>query len=85
LYGAFAAGYLICSLLFVRMWRTVRAPLIMMMALAFGLMSLAYLLLGVTHTDESDDTWIYMIRLLAFVVILAGIALTNLRRRNSNR
>jgi hypothetical protein len=83
LYGAFAAGYVICGLLFVRMWRTVRAPLIILIALAFGLLSLAYFLLGVTHTDESDDTWIYMIRLVAFALILVGIAFTNLRRRDS--
>lgn len=86
LYGAFAAGFLVGAVFFLRLWRRDRQPLIMFMAAAFTLLAANYGLLGAMQVDEADDSWVYLLRLTAFLLIIAGIVVTNFRRlRSGNR
>jgi hypothetical protein len=84
LYGAFAAGFLIAGICFLRMWRMERQPLIVFIAAAFVMLALNYGLLGALLGDETSDGWIYLIRLGAFALILIGILATNLQRRRKS-
>jgi hypothetical protein len=79
LHGAFAAGFLVAAVLFLRMWRGERQPLLIFFAAAFALLAVNYGVLGVLHLDERDQSQIYLIRFAAFILIIAGIIVTNLR------
>jgi len=84
LYGAFAAGFLVAATFFLRFWGRTRAPLLMIFSIAFALLALSYGLLGAAQIPREELSWIYLIRLAAFVLIIVGIVWTNLRGRQSS-
>lgn len=73
LLGLIVMGCLIAGLFFLRFWRKTRDRLFAIFALAFWLLALNWTLLVMTSRDEARPA-LYAIRLLAFVLILIGIA-----------
>ena len=71
--GAIVTGYLIAGLFFLRYWRQSRDRLFVIFALAFWLLALQRLALAFTTQYFEDVTWLYGVRLLAFVLILLAI------------
>ncbi|MBW4656845.1 MAG: hypothetical protein KME20_27925 [Kaiparowitsia implicata GSE-PSE-MK54-09C] len=71
--GLITAGFLVSGLFFIRFWVRSREPLFLMFAAAFVLLAANQALLIVAGIEVEDQTWLYLLRLLAFVLILWGI------------
>ena len=71
--GALAMGYFIAGLFFLRFWSRTRDRLFAIFATAFGLLGTQRLALVVAEQYATDTTWIYVLRLTAFVLILWAI------------
>ena len=71
--GAMVAGYAIAGLFFLRFWRASNDRLFLFFAVAFWLLGLQRLGLAVAATPADDRVWLPLLRLLAFLVILAAI------------
>lgn len=71
--GLITAGFLVSSLFFIRFWVRSREPLFLTFAAAFVLLAANQGLLIVAGIEVEDQTWLYLLRLLAFVLILWGI------------
>ena len=69
--GLLTMGYAVSALYFLRFWKRSGDRLFVFFSLAFGL--LAVQRLGLTFLTAIDSTWLYGIRLLAFLLLLAGI------------
>jgi hypothetical protein len=73
--GVIIAGYAAAGLFFLRFWRDTRDRLFAIFATAFWMLCLQRILLvarpaGITGENVA---YLYLVRLLAFVLILAGI------------
>ena len=71
--GMLVAGYAVAGLFFLRFWRETRDRLFGIFAGAFFVLGLQRLLLALLETSPAGAVWLYVIRLLAFVLILAAI------------
>ena len=71
--GAIVMGYWVAGLYFLRFWRRSRDRLFAVFGVAFWLLGLQRLALA-THPEWNDEYGsIYLLRLLAFLMILGGI------------
>ncbi len=70
--GAIALGLAVAGLFFLRFWRDTRDRLFALFSVAFWVLALNWTALAFTRTDEMR-TWLYAIRLVAFLVILYAI------------
>lgn len=77
--GALTAGFVTAALFFLSFWRRTLDGLFAAFALAFALLGLSQALLVLTQAPVEDKSWIYAIRLLAFLVILFAIMRKNRR------
>lgn len=77
--GLLTMGYLVAALFFLRFRRRTGEPLFLFFALAFLL--LAVQRVGLTFLTSVDDVWLYGARLLAFLLLLAGIIEKNRANR----
>jgi len=79
--GAVTMGALIASLFFLRFWRKTRDRFFLAFAVAFFLLAMNQALaLWVGAADERAG-YTYLLRVVAFVLILAAIIDKNLARR----
>ena len=69
------------GLFFLRFYRKTRDSLLALFAIAFWILGANWLLLAIIQTDEVR-TWLYVIRLLAFSMILWGIVQKNRANRS---
>jgi hypothetical protein len=81
LLGAIVMGCALAALFFVRFWHTTGDRLFGHFALAFGLLGLHWLLVALTAPGDEHRPLLYLVRLLAFLVVLAGIVDKNRRER----
>ena len=79
--GAVTFGFAVCGLFFLRFWRRTGDGLFAAFALAFWLMGLVQALLALTDIPVEERSFLYLIRLLAFVLILVAIWLKNREAR----
>ena len=84
--GAVTMGFVVAGLFFLRFWRRTADSLFLAFALAFVLLGLAQALLALAKVPVEERSWIYLIRLAAFALILAAIWRKNkgTRRRNDD-
>ena len=75
--GALFAGYLVASLFFLRFWKRTRDRLFVFFATAFAILAAQRLLLGLSTAPTEDVTYLYVLRLAAFVMILWAIIVKN--------
>jgi hypothetical protein len=73
-----ATGAWVVGLLFLRFWRASRDALFAFFAGAFWLMSLSWTLMAVVNPVDESRPYIYAIRLLAFLLIIVGMANKNM-------
>lgn len=71
--GLLVMGYAVAGLFFLRFWRETRDRLFGIFAGAFWLLAVQRLLLALFQDPDSEQVWLYGIRLLAFVLILVAI------------
>ncbi|HZK76791.1 MAG TPA: DUF5985 family protein [Candidatus Kapabacteria bacterium] len=79
--GIIVMGYAVGALFFFRFWRESRDRLFLMFGIAFAALALQELLYGMTNEASQSPALLYLIRLIAFVIILAGILDKNLKAR----
>jgi len=75
--GAIVMGFLVAGLFFLRFWTRTREGLFIAFALAFWLLGLMQALLVFANIPDEERSWLYLLRLAAFVLILASIANKN--------
>ena len=79
LLGAMATLCWIAMLFFLRFWRMTGDRLFVMFAAAFFLLGLTRLGLALANEPSEGETYLYWIRLVAFLIILAAIVDKNRR------
>jgi xanthine/uracil permease len=84
LLGAIVLGCGVAGLFFLRFWRRTRDRLFLIFGVAFWTLGVNWLALVFTRQDEVR-TWLYGLRLVAFVLILIGIIDKNRPRDRAPR
>lgn len=77
--GAVTFGFAVAGLFLLRFWRRTRDPLFLTFAIAFWLLGLNQALLALADVPVEERSWLFLIRLLAFVLILVAILRKNRR------
>ncbi len=81
LLGSVATLCIVAGLFFVRYWRTTRDRFFLGFAFAFGLLAVNWSAVAVAHPSTESRHWVYVIRLIAFLLILVSIVQKNRRKR----
>ena len=71
--GAVSAGFLVAGLFFLRFWKRSRDGLFAAFAIAFWLLGLNQALLTFSSALVEERSWLFLLRLGAFILILAAI------------
>ena len=77
--GAITLGFLVAGLFFLRFWKRTHEGLFIAFALAFCLLGLTQALLAFTDIPVEERSWLYLLRLAAFLLILISIWRKNRR------
>lgn len=75
--GAITFGFLVCALFFLRFWRRTRDFLFQSFAIAFLLLGVVQAILALGDIPVEERSWVYAIRLAAFLLILFAIVRKN--------
>lgn len=75
--GAVSFGFIASALFFLRFWRDTRDELFLSFGLAFLLLAAGQLALALSGIPDEQRSWVYLLRLAAFVLILVAIARKN--------
>jgi hypothetical protein len=78
--GAIVAGFALAGLFFLKFWKRTRDELFLAFTGAFWLLGLGQALLTFSHIPLEERSWLYLLRLGAFTLILTAIW-----RKNSAR
>lgn len=79
--GVLTMGYFVLGVFFLKFWRRTHDPLFRMFAWAFWLMAVNGFAVSVSNGYELDVVWSYMLRLLAFVLIIIAIVRKNMETK----
>jgi uncharacterized membrane protein HdeD (DUF308 family) len=71
--GAITMGFAIAGLFFLRFWNRTREGLFLAFAFAFWLLGVAQALLVFTNIPDEERSWLFLLRLAAFSLILISI------------
>lgn len=71
--GMLAAGYAVAALYFLKFWRQTRDRLFAFFAASFALLFVQRIALALATDLIADAHWYYVVRLLAFVLIIVAI------------
>lgn len=71
--GAIAMGYAVASLFFLRFWRGTHDRLFLIFGGAFAVLGIQRLALVLSRELAEDQTVLYLVRLVAFLLILWAI------------
>ena len=77
--GAITMGFAVAGFFFLRFWKRTREGLFLAFAAAFWLLGLAQALLTLTDIPVEERSWLFLIRLAAFSLILLSIWSKNRR------
>ncbi len=81
LWGLITMGYAVAGLFFLRFWTRTRDGLFAAFAAAFWLLALNQALVALSQVPREEQTWFYLLRLAAFLLIIGAIVRKNLRSR----
>jgi hypothetical protein len=73
LWGATCLGCWVAGLFFLRFWRRTRDRFFVFFAAAFWLLALNWLMLGIADPGVESRHWVYVLRIVAFLVLIAAI------------
>jgi len=71
--GILTMGYVVVGLFFLKFWKQSRDRLFSLFALAFFILAGQRLALALTTQNSEGNVVLYLVRLLAFIVILVAI------------
>jgi hypothetical protein len=75
--GAITLGFLVAGLFFLRFWRRTRDSLFLAFAIAFALLGIGQAFQALANIPQEERSYIFLIRLAAFAIILAAIVRKN--------
>jgi hypothetical protein len=75
--GMVAAGFLVGGLFFARFWVRSRDSLFLAFTAAFWLLALNQALVALVQEPEANQSWLYLLRVAAFLLIAAAIVRKN--------
>jgi len=78
--GAVTMGFAVAGLYFLRFWAAARDSLFLAFAISFWLLGLCQALLGLADIPIEERSWVYVLRLMAFVTIIVAVVRKNRRR-----
>jgi Family of unknown function (DUF5985) len=79
MWGVLAMGCLVVAMLFLRYWRTSHQRLFVFFSAAFALLSVQWTLSALSGTDEANHADLLILRIFAFLCIIAGVLDRNRR------
>lgn len=71
--GAIVAGFTLAGLFFLKFWKRTRDELFLAFTGAFWLLGLGQALLTFSDIPLEERSWLYLLRLAAFILILIAI------------
>ena len=77
--GAIAMGFTVAALFFLKFWRRTREGLFLAFAAAFLLLAITQALLTLSGVPTEERSQLYLLRLLAFLLILGAMYWQNRR------
>ena len=77
--GAVTMGFVISGLFFLRFWKRTGEGLFLAFAIAFWLLGLGQALLAFSEVPVEERSWLYLLRLAAFSLILVSVLVKNRR------
>lgn len=77
--GAVTMGFVLCGLHFLGFWKRTRDSLFLAFAFAFWLLGLNQAILALADIPVEERSWVYLLRLAAFVLIIVAVAGKNRR------
>ena len=83
--GLITMGFLVSSLFFLRFWARTGEGLFAAFAAAFALLAVNQALVALIDAPREELSRIYLLRVLAFGIIIAGIAWKNRQGRAAPR
>jgi len=78
--GMIAMGFAVCAVFFLRFWRRTRDSLFLVFSIAFLLLALNQALTTLLGLPLEERSWLYLLRLAAFLIIIAAIVRKNIGR-----
>jgi peptidoglycan/LPS O-acetylase OafA/YrhL len=75
-------GFTLAGLFFLRFWKKTHDELFLAFTLAFWLLGLGQALLSFSDVPVEERSWLYLIRLTAFMLILGAIWRKNRRAQS---
>jgi len=75
--GMITMGMLVCAAFFLRFWARSKDGLFIAFALAFALMALSHALTALLHIPLEERSWLYLLRLAAFSILIIAILRKN--------
>jgi len=75
--GAVAFGFWVAALFFFRFWRVTRDALFIAFSTSFFLLGVAQATLELAGIPQEQRPWVFVLRLIAFGIILAAIIRKN--------
>ena len=79
--GAIVMGFAIAALLFLKFWRRTREELFLAFSGSFLLLAVTQALLTLGRFYTEERSWLYLLRLAAFLLILFAMWRQNRRSR----
>jgi O-antigen/teichoic acid export membrane protein len=83
--GVITMGYIVAGLFFAKFWRRSRDPLFAIFAVAFWLLALNQAIVAVLDVSREEQSWAYLLRLAAFILIIVAIVYKNAAGRSGSR
>jgi hypothetical protein len=80
LWGALTVLCFVAGLFFLKYWRQSRESLFVALACSFWLLGLNWLALAILDVQDETRHYLYVLRLVAFLLLIVGIAGPNRRK-----
>jgi hypothetical protein len=77
--GAVAMGFAVAALFFLKFWRRTREALFLAFSASFLLLAATQALLTLSGIPVEERSWLYLLRLMAFLLILGAMWWQNRR------
>lgn len=78
--GTLCMGFTVCALYFLRFWGRTKDKLFLAFAACFLLLGTGQALTVLLGLPEEERTWIYLLRLTGFMIVIAALLGKNLKR-----
>jgi hypothetical protein len=76
--GMIAMGFAVCAVFFLRFWRRTKDSFFLVFSIAFLLLALNQALTTLLGLPLEERSWLFLLRLAAFLIIIAAIVRKNI-------